>query len=484
MPAWSREQSTAALAVGYFVGGCLADRQPSLSVLGVTVVAGSLYLTLVPFFADVVLEWIARSIEDVRTGSLLASFVLMFVPITFFGMYSPYAIRIILDTTTNAGMVSGTIYGCSTVGSIVGTIGTAFFLIPIMGTRAITVGLGILGVASGLGLVLAGRAPGRTGLEKVIGCCLGSIVFLAALWARGLPATDAEPAVLNELVVGKILTAPDGILARIETEYNNIFISKRGRYVRMSFVRQGNDYTESISNLRDPGELPVEYTQVMTAGLAYPNKLQSILMIGMGGGSLSTYLAKFMPDVELEVVDLDPGVFEAAQKYFGVQAAGRVSFKMLDGRMHIARTAKTYDVILMDAFRGGYVPFHLLTQEFYIAVRNRLSVGGVVVFNVHRDTQLYDSTIKTQKSIFPLLHMYNAGGNIVTIAGRETNIDEAGLAARAMALQSQYKFRYPLDDLTKGRLNGGAIPDVKILTDDFAPAEFLDVIKKYNAKRW
>ena len=64
-----------------------------------------------------------------------------------------------------------------------------------------------------------------------------------------------------------------------------------------------------------------------------------------------------------------------------------------DGRVFLNRRKETYDLILVDAFHGGYVPFHLLTREFYALVKQRLAPGGAAAFNVHDGTKLYASTL-------------------------------------------------------------------------------------------
>ena len=145
-----------ALTVGYFLGGALADRAASLAVLAVTVMIGSAYLLVLPSFAPAVLEFVLAGIDDIRAGSLLAALALMFFPVTFLGMYSPFAIRLLLRSALRSGRVSGAVYGVSTAGSIVGTLGTTFFLIPAIGSRAITLTLGALGVIARPGVAGAG----------------------------------------------------------------------------------------------------------------------------------------------------------------------------------------------------------------------------------------------------------------------------------------------------------------------------------------
>jgi predicted membrane-bound spermidine synthase len=151
-----------ALTLGYFLGGYLADRTASAAVLALTVIVGSVYLLALPSFAQPVLEYVLAAIDDVRAGSLVSALAIMVFPVTFLGMYSPFAIRLLLRSAQNSGRVSGAVYGISTVGSIAGTLGTTFVLIPTIGSRAITITLGAMGAVSGLALLGLSRLERRT----------------------------------------------------------------------------------------------------------------------------------------------------------------------------------------------------------------------------------------------------------------------------------------------------------------------------------
>jgi predicted membrane-bound spermidine synthase len=133
---WAALISTvlAALTAGYFLGGFIADRTVSASVLGVIVCVASLYLLALPCFADVILGIVSNTMDDVRLGSLCAALAIMVLPVALLGVYSPFAIRLVLRAAQHSGTVSGTVYGVSTAGSIAGTLGTTFFLIPTIGT--------------------------------------------------------------------------------------------------------------------------------------------------------------------------------------------------------------------------------------------------------------------------------------------------------------------------------------------------------------
>src|SRR3954452_14208336 len=173
---WASLISTvlAALCAGYFLGGYLADRYPSPAILGSTVAVGSIYMLLLPAFADEIVQFFAWQIDDIRLGSLAAAMAIMLFPVTFLGMYSPFAIRLLIESKRNAGAVSGTVYGISTAGSILGTLGTTFFLIPLIGARAITASLGVLGLLGGALLVVTGRTSRRTLMPGIVAALLAS----------------------------------------------------------------------------------------------------------------------------------------------------------------------------------------------------------------------------------------------------------------------------------------------------------------------
>ena len=112
----------ASLTAGYFFGGWMADRRPTPAGLGWLIVCGSIYLALIPLFAEPLLEILANMLSGIqdqrefeRWGSILGAMLLLFVPLALLGVYSPYAIRLTLRATAQSGTVAGRIYGISTL---------------------------------------------------------------------------------------------------------------------------------------------------------------------------------------------------------------------------------------------------------------------------------------------------------------------------------------------------------------------------------
>ena len=278
------------------------------------------------------------------------------------------------------------------------------------------------------------------------------------------------------------------LLESRESLYNNIYVYGQGPYVSMTFGYNRAIYTESVYNTLDDRDLPVPYTRDMTASLIYAKDIHSILEIGFGGGRTSWYLHRFLPNVPLTSVELDPTVVELARKYFGIKDEPNFQVVNRDGRIFLNDSKDRYDIILIDAYRGPFVPFHLLTKEFYTTVKDHLADGGVVTQNVEPSTMLFDSAVKTIHAVFPQLDFYVAEGNVVTVAydGPPRNADDLDRTARER--DSAYNLRYSLHDMLAQRkqvpIEGGTVidPKAKVLTDDFAPVEALKAIEAHNRK--
>jgi spermidine synthase len=275
--------------------------------------------------------------------------------------------------------------------------------------------------------------------------------------------------------------AQSGLLEQRESTYNNIFIFGEPDSVTMTFGHNKRYYTESGMKLSDPGALTVAYTQLMTVGLAYAPKTERILEIGLGGGRTVTYLNAALPDTAILAVEIDKDVVDLARKYFGFKESARMRAVVADGRSFLIRDNDLWDIILIDAYRGPFVPFHLLTKEFYTLVKSRLAPGGVVVQNIEPSTMLFDSATATLNSVFPNVDLYDGGGNVVAVGYDGPPLSQASLVAKASAMQNRHNLRYDLRTLVAGR-RVLTRPTGKVMTDDFAPVETMRAIEQHNEK--
>jgi len=270
------------------------------------------------------------------------------------------------------------------------------------------------------------------------------------------------------------------LLFQKESVYNSIFVFREGKYRTLRFGHGRRHFRESIYNPKDPTELPSIYTRYATLGVAYADKLEKATVIGMGGGRTTWYLSHFIPELKLTAVELDPEIVKVAEEYFDVRPGGNLSIETADGRIFMRRTKDAFDYIMVDAYRGHFVPFHLVTKEFYELLETRLAPGGVVVQNIAPSTMLYDHALATIGSVFDNVDLYKADTNMVAIAYNGPRRGEASLLEAAAPLQAGHGFRYALDEMIRERIRTPRWNNKDVLTDDFAPANYLKSVERHN----
>lgn len=304
----------------------------------------------------------------------------------------------------------------------------------------------------------------------------GKAIYRAAMAALLLLAAAASASAAS----GK--PGPWRPIEERETLYNNIVVFEDGPHRVMTFGYNGRHYVESRFNPSDPRELPVPYTRLMTIAAAYRPTAENLLMIGLGGGRTSRYLFDHMPELQVTAVELDPGVVDLAKKYFGIQETPRYRIEVADGRVFLMKNKGPWDIILVDAYRGPFVPFHLLTREFYELLKTRLRMGGRMLQNIETTTMLFDSAVATMKSAFDNVEFFPAGGNVVAIAYDGPRIENDALLRQARESQNSFNFPYDLPGMATTRRAFSPETTVEPMTDDFAPVNTLQAIERHNVK--
>ena len=297
-------------------------------------------------------------------------------------------------------------------------------------------------------------------------------------FALGLPLATLG---LSGVFAGVARAQVAGQVEARESQYSTIYIARNNGVYSMVFGINQTLFTESLYNPATPRELPVEYTRYMTAAVAYPPAVNNVLEIGLGGGTTAQYLHLHMPAANITCVEIDKEVIALATKYFAFKPDARLRAVEEDGRRFFARDRARYDVIMVDAYRGTFVPFHLLTREFFTIVKSRLTPGGVVAQNIEPCTMLYPAAVNTLRAVFANVELYEASGNVVAIAYDGPERTSAALGARATAMQRSYHFHHSLPALLGARrIVRRDMANGRVLVDDFAPAEALAGVARGN----
>lgn len=497
-----------AISVGNYWGGRLADRSPRLSLLAALVAAPGVMIWSLPFYASDVTRWIAGLELGPRLGPLAAAFILFAVPSIFLGTISPYAIRLEVRSVETVGDTAGKLYALSTAGSIVGTLGASFLLIPSFGVRSVLHGLGIAllllalaaaAVPSGTASRRAGHAAGekrrqagpvreRRPRRGAGGATSGTarMALGPAEPRRTLLLLGGLAMVLALAYASRWSAAAGDVLYEKDGLYHKIIVQDRGSIRHLHF---DNTY-QSAMDLENPGELVFLYTRYLHLAKVFAPEAKNVLFLGLGGGSIQKSFHAEYPDMRLEVAEIDPDVVEVAKRFFGVREDRRLTIHTVDGRLFLQKTAAQYDIAVLDAFSYDTIPFHLTTREFLEELSERLSPGGVVAANVigaveGPRSRLFRSMVRTYQEVFPQVYIFPVGRfdgrgdstvrNIILIATKSgERLSKEALAARAAALFERREMirdvRPFLDSLLTAEV---PTHDVVTLTDDYAPVDSL-----------
>ena len=442
------------LSIGYYYGGRIADgKTDSKPMFRVLLGTGS-FAVLIPFFAPIVMSVSQGAVSSgsagVFYGSMLGTILLFAPPITALGGVSPYVIRLSTSGDGSYGTVAGRVFAVSTVGSILGTFLPVLLLIPIVGTKQTIL---IFGVAL---IVLGLIGLGKQGL---------SLVALLLLFTTFLVGS-ARPG--------------EGVIFEKESVHNYIQVVEHSgvRYLKLN---EGYAY-HSIYN---PGSVTVNGVWDYFNILPLLNRdAKDALIIGLAGGTVAREYRFFYPDLAVDGVELDSEIIKAGNTFFDMAGANLKTYNM-DGRSFLKTTDKRYDIVIIDAYKQPYIPFHLTTQEFFTEVRSKLRDGGIVAINVATtgsDSKVQLMLENTLASVYEnvyTLDVPNTLNSIIIASDKELFFE---FSPENPVLES-------IASRTRGRVKKVEFdPAVLVLTDDRAPVEMytdmmiLDYIRSQDTR--
>lgn len=269
--------------------------------------------------------------------------------------------------------------------------------------------------------------------------------------------------------------AGDKLLYQTRSAFNTLLVSEDDNGMRvLRFEPDGA--RQSVVRLGDPDHLEVAYAKAIPVALAYVPEPRSVLIVGLGGGTIPSFLRKRFPDLVIDVVEIDPAVVKVAKSHFGFREDRRLRAYAEDGRAFIERRAAAYDIIILDAFGAREVPYPLATVEFQRSVRRALRPRGVVIGNIwgRFENPLYAGMVKTYRSVYEELAILDLDGvaNKLVIACPWTPLPaREEVIRRARELSKTLSLRAELGALVERGLRPAGDDDAgaQVLTDARPP---------------
>ena len=278
-------------------------------------------------------------------------------------------------------------------------------------------------------------------------------------------------AVVAVLACCAVAAAEQKIIYQKQSPYSLVVVTEDDRGMRtLSFGTGG--VRQSVFKVGDLDHLELPYAPVMVSGLALCPEPRRVLVVGLGGGSIPSFLHKHYPKTRIDAVEIDPVVVEVAKQFFGFREDATLKAHVQDGRQFIEDRPNTYDVIFLDAFGSEEIPYHLTTREFLMAVRRAVTPQGAVLADVWGPglNPLYDAMVRTYQEVFDelyLLEVEGSGNRILIALPRKLRLTREEFGRRAGAISKQKQFRFDMAGLvTFGyRHLDEKDPRVQVLTD-------------------
>lgn len=443
----------AALALGYAVGGRLADRRPGLGALMMVMAlaAGTLLI------ADLITKPVLRAAYEAgMVGGTFVAAILLFLPTLFLlGMISPMAVRAAANQT-HLGKSVGNLYALSTIGSVAGSLAVSLLLIPNLSVHVAIILTAVALALPPLFYLLTG-AQRQAALLLAIGLILGSV-------ATKVLGDEADREVLykNEAYP---------VMARVPSAYGELVVSDyRGvRYLFLNGVQQGSligdvsyaKYAYGLERLATAKGIP-----------------KSMLIWGLGAGVFARAMAE--AGTQVTVIEIDPMSEKVARQYFGLPQSVKVIIG--DARTETLKLTEQFEVIVLDAFSGDSPPFHLLTREAFTDLKQRLAPDGLVMANIVGGTsgsaaRFVASVVATLESVFgktavfsPNWLLANKQPGFVSTMLPVAGVLPATPAPFTLKVSEEARRINYIESVFASRLE---LPrdQAVILTDDFAPLE-------------
>jgi spermidine synthase len=449
----------AALSAGYYIGGRIADKAPNEKILFNTILISGFSVFGLQIINLYILP-IGGYLLSMTVGPPVFSILLFFLPAFLLGTVSPYIVTLQHKRRSDEGVgkISGNVFFWGTIGSLLGTFLAGFYLIPTFGIKNIITGIALILITLGL---------------------LG----LNSLWAKKGKAP--------KLMIVLMLIIFSVWLSREATTPEKVIFSKDGKYDRIQIIDTEYNGSPARILMQDATLESAIYTSNRETAFAFNNyyelyklvrpSIDRALVIGGGAMTIPRLIIENSPETEVEVVEIEPALFDISHKYFNVPKDERLHEIVEDGRRYLHSSTQEYDLIYLDAYRGWSVPAHLTTIEFLELAKQRLSKDGVLIANlignIHVSEQTYAKTqIATWKQAFPNSLFFAAvdpdSPELQNLAAIGFNTDQA--------IDSSIDLPKIKEEGVLSTLNEHLIPlkddevlsDV-IFTDDYAPVEWL-----------
>lgn len=335
----------AGLAAGYFLGAFLSQRNDNSKILFNVLLVAGIFISLIPFLAHYIVPRI--SYLNFNLAVLLSTGLLLFLPISALGTSSPLFIKL-LANSSEAGKYSGTVYGISTVGGILSTLISGFYIIPEFGFNLTILTFAII------------------------------LVLLSIITFKKLNTWLLLVFVLTNYMSFRINPKSKNSLFKKESLNGTIEVTELRSGNSVSRILSINNIIQTEYNLTNKVSSS-QYLKIIESEMLKDSIRGKVLILGLGGGVLCNMLVE--NGFNVTGIEFDERIINCSRNYFNLNPKVKVIED--DARNFINNNKEVYQYIVFDLFKSEECPAHTVTQESFELVKKQLTANGKLFINWH-----------------------------------------------------------------------------------------------------
>ncbi|PGT85327.1 spermidine synthase [Bacillus sp. AFS040349] len=390
-------------SIGYILGGFIADLKSVKKIMSYLYTFGILTIALIPIIKNVIFPYLESLSNEL--GTTFGVITLYFIPNLIFSSIVTVLMKDGLESRVN-GKLIGNLHTSSAIGSVLGTLVTTFFFIPLTHINSV---IGIFAFLIYIAFLFYNEEKGKLQFVLIV-ISIISVIF---------PFISTKSQLSEELY-------------RTTSLYHEVYVYGTDFYNGQSgdfrYLTFGNETTiQGMMDMNTPSKLVLDYAKsIWEISDTFANSSEKVFIIGHGIGTLTSHFEKV--NKEVIVAEIDKGVLEVSRKYFNYKGNSVV---IGDGRNILKKQQNEFDVIILDAYNNtDQIPFHLISKEFFTLTNKKLKQDGLLIINSigkPKDDIIIQSLKTTVNSVYPFVYIFAMGEKVgiqnLTIVGSEVSLD-------------------------------------------------------------
>ncbi len=213
------------------------------------------------------------------------------------------------------------------------------------------------------------------------------------------------------------------------------------------FLHLGSVTVQSSMRIKDPNALDLSYSRGIMCYLLFSEKIENVLTIGLGGGSVAKYIHAYCPKVRQTILEINAQVIRIARTLFFVPDDNeRLSVIEGDGVQYLLDHSVSHQCLIIDGFDSHGIPPNMCTQDFFDSCFEAIDKHGIFVINLWGSDKNFDVYLQRIECAFNnrvVVMPTGKTGNMIVFGFKAPyKTTQKKMQARAKELEKLHKIEF------------------------------------------